>query len=194
NMEQPLGHAIGNAVEVAEAIDVLKGNGPTDVRELCIAVAAQMLWLGGAVTNPEDGQSKAKELLDSGAALEKFRQLIEAQGGDAGIVYEPLNLPQPSHKAEVLAEQTGTIARIATRQLGLIASQLGAGRMGAEEVDPTAGIIVLKKVGDHVKSGEPLAILQSKKPISGEVVAKVKACFEFGGVSEKPLILAGFVQ
>lgn len=194
SMEQPLGHAVGNAVEVAEAIEVLKGDGPTDVRELCIAVAAQMLWLGGAVTNPDEGLSKARELLDSGAALEKFRQLVSAQGGDEKIVNEPLRLPQPAHKVEVSAEQTGTIARIATRQLGLIVGQLGAGRMGAEEVDPAAGLIVLKKVGDYVKGGETLAILQSNKPIGKEFITKVRACFAFGEVLEKPSILAGFVQ
>ncbi|MEZ8222385.1 pyrimidine-nucleoside phosphorylase [Candidatus Fervidibacteria bacterium JGI MDM2 JNZ-1-D12] len=194
SMEQPLGHAIGNAVEVAEAIEVLKGNGPSDVRELCIAVAAQMLWLGEAVTNPDEGQSKAKELLDSGAALEKFRQLVSAQGGDDKIVDEPFRLPQPSYRVEVPSDRTGTIMSIATRQLGLLAGQLGAGRMGAEEVDPTAGIIVLKKVGDNVKAGESLAILQSNKPIGNEFIAKVRACFAFGEVSEKPSILAGFVQ
>ncbi len=194
SMEQPLGHAIGNAVEVAEAIEVLKGNGPSDVRELCIAVAAQMLWLSEAVTNPDEGRSKAKELLNSGAALEKFRQLVSAQGGDDKIVDEPFRLPQPSYRVEVLSDRTGTIMSIATRQLGLLAGQLGAGRMGAEEVDPTAGIIVLKKVGDNVKAGESLAILQSNKPIGNEFIAKVRACFAFGEVSEKPSILAGFVQ
>lgn len=194
SMEQPLGHAIGNAVEVAEAIEVLKGNGPSDVRELCIAVAAQMLWLGEAVTNPDEGRSKAKELLNSGAALEKFRQLVSAQGGDDKIVDEPFRLPQPSYRVEVLSDRTGTIMSIATRQLGLLAGQLGVGRMGAEEVDPTAGIIVLKKVGDNVKAGESLAILQSNKPIDNEFIAKVRACFAFGEVSEKPSILAGFVQ
>ncbi|MFN4180481.1 MAG: thymidine phosphorylase, partial [Armatimonadota bacterium] len=194
SMEQPLGRAIGNAVEVAEAIEVLKGGGPEDVRELCITISALMLWLGGVVTNPEEGRSKAMELLSSGAALEKFRQLIAAQGGDSSIVDDPLRLPQPSHKVEVISDRAGTIARIATRQLGLVAGQLGAGRMGAAEVDPTAGIVVLKKMGDHVNSGDVLAILQSSKPIDGEIVAKVKASFAFGENGEKPPILAGFVQ
>ncbi|MCX7642994.1 MAG: thymidine phosphorylase [Armatimonadetes bacterium] len=194
SMEQPLGYAIGNAVEIAEAIDVLKGGGPTDVRELCIAISAQMLWLGGAVTNPEEGQSKARELLDSGMALEKFRQLVAAQGGDTKVLDEPLRLPQPSHKAEVPAEQTGVVMSIATRQLGLIAGQLGAGRLGAAEVDPAAGIVLLKKVGDQVEAGESLAILQSNKPIDNELIAKVRASFAIGEVAQKLPILAGFVQ
>ncbi len=194
SMEQPLGHAVGNAIEVAEAIEVLKGGGPEDVKELCITVAALMLWLGEAVTNLGEGQSKAKELLDSGAALEKFRQLVTAQGGDARVMDEPEKLPQPSHKVEVLSEQAGTIVRIATRQLGLIAGQLGAARIGTSEIDPAAGIIVLKKVGDCVEIGEPLAILQSNKPIGNEFIKEVRACFAVGGVAKKLPILAEFVQ
>ncbi len=193
SMEQPLGHAIGNAVEVAEAIDVLKGNGPDDVRELCLAVAAQMLWLGEAVTNPEEGRSKALELLQSGAALEKFRQLVSAQGGDASIVEDTKKLPQPSYRVEVRAEQSGVIARIATRKLGLISGQLGATRMGAEEIDPSAGIIVVKKVGENVESGETLAILQSNKPVGNEVLEEVRNCFAIGSSAERLPILAGFV-
>jgi len=193
SMEQPLGRAIGNAVEVAEAIDVLKGNGPDDVRELCLAVAAQMLWLGGAVTNPDEGRSKAMELLQSGAALEKFRQLVSAQGGDASIVEDPKKLPQPSYRVEVRAEQSGVIAKIATRKLGLISGQLGATRMGAEKIDPSAGIIVLKKVGENVESGETLAILQSNKPVGNEVLEEVRDCFAIGSSEESLPILAGFV-
>lgn len=193
SMEQPLGHAIGNAIEIAEAIDVLKGNGPEDVRKLCIEIAAQMLWLGGAATNPEEGKSKATELLDSGKALEKFGQLVAAQGGDVRIIEEPFKLPQPSFQVEVCADQTGTIAKIATRKLGLIAGQLGASRVVNETVDPAAGIIVLKKVGDGVKSGEPLAILQSNKPIGSEMVNEVRRCFVVGDVLQKTPILARFV-
>ena len=193
SMEQPLGRAIGNAVEVAEAIDVLKGNGPDDVRELCLAVAAQMLWLGGAVTNPEEGRSKAMELLQSGAALEKFRQLISAQGGDASIVEDPTKLPQPSCQVEVQAEQSGVIAKIATRKLGLISGQLGATRMGAEQIDPSAGIIVMKKVGEPVESGETLAILQSNKPIDNAIADEVRDCFVVRSSAERLPILAGFV-
>jgi len=193
SMEQPLGRAIGNAVEVAEAIDVLKGNGPDDVRELCLAVAAQMLWLGGAVTNPEEGRSKAMELLQSGAALEKFRQLISAQGGDASIVEDPTKLPQPSYQVEVQAEQSGVIAKIATRKLGLISGQLGATRMGAEQIDPSAGIIVMKKVGEPVESGETLAILQSNKPIDNAIADEVRDCFVVRSSAERLPILAGFV-
>ena len=193
SMEQPLGRAIGNAVEVAEAIDVLRGNGPNDVRELCLAIAAQMLWLGGAVTNPDKGRSKALELLQSGAALEKFRQLVSAQGGDAGIVEDPTKLPQPSYRVEVRAKQSGTVVRIATRRLGLISGQLGATRMGAEQIDPSAGIIVLKKVGEPVESGEALVILQSNKPIGNTIADEVRDCFVVGSSAERLPILAGFV-
>lgn len=193
SMEQPLGHAIGNANEIAEAINVLKGNGPEDVRELCVEIAAQMLWLGEAVTNPEEGKSKAMELLDSGKALEKFGQLIAAQGGDVKVIEEPFRLPQPSFQVEVCADQTGIVTKIATRKLGLIAGQLGASRVASETVDPAAGITVLKKIGDSVEVGEPLAILQSNKPIGSKIISEVQRCFTVGDVLQKTPILAGFV-
>jgi pyrimidine-nucleoside phosphorylase len=193
SMEQPLGHAIGNAVEVAEAINVLKGNGPEDVLELCLAVAAQMLWLGGAVTNPDEGRSKAMELLQSGAALEKFRQLVAAQGGDAKVVEDEKRLPQPLYRVEVRSEGSGTVVSIATRKLGLIAGRLGAVRMGVEQIDPSAGIIVLKKVGDFVKAGETLAIIQSNKPIDSEILNETRECFALGKVAKRLQILAGFI-
>lgn len=192
SMEQPLGHAIGNAVEVAEAVEVLKGNGPGDVSELCITIAAHMLYLGGAVTNVTEGQSKAMELLKSGAALEKFGQLVASQGGDAKIVDDPMRLPQPLYRVDVCSKRPGTIVGIATRKLGLIAGKLGAARMGAERVDPSAGIIVLKKIGDSVETNETLAILQSSKPIVEELVNEVRECFALGEFAEKPPILAGF--
>ncbi|MCS7263293.1 MAG: thymidine phosphorylase [Armatimonadetes bacterium] len=193
SMEQPLGRAIGNAVEVEEAIEVLKGKGQEDVRELCLEISALMLWLGGAVTNPEEGKSKATELLDSGAALESFRKLVAAQGGDEKVVDEPERLPKPSFKREVKATQRGTISAISTRQLGIIAGLLGAARIGSEKVDPAAGIIVLKKVGEKVDLGEPVAILQSSNPIDNDLLDKVGACFKFGEVEKIPSILAGFI-
>ncbi len=193
SMEQPLGHAIGNALEVAEAIEVLKGNGPEDVRELCVEIAAHMLWLGGAVTNPIEGKSKAMELLKSGSALEKFKELIIAQGGDAKVIDEPQRLPQPFYKVEVKADQNGIISAISTRQLGLLAGQLGATRISSEKVDPAAGIIVLKKIGEPVEIGETIAILQSTKPIDNDLATKVKVCFRLGEPEKIPSILAGFV-
>lgn len=129
----------------------------------------------------------------SGAALEKFRQLVSAQGGDASIVEDTKKLPQPSYRVEVRAEQSGVITRIATRKLGLISGQLGATRMGAEEIDPSAGIIVVKKVGENVESGETLAILQSNKPVGNEVLEEVRNCFAIGSSAERLPILAGFV-
>lgn len=193
SMEQPLGHAVGNAVEIAEAIEVLKGGGPADVREVCLAVAAQMLCLGGVVLTPDEGKAKAAELLDNGLALEKFRELVAAQGGDARIVDEPQRLPQPAYRAEVRAEQDGVISRIATRRLGLVAGKLGAGRMGVEAVDPAAGLVVLKKVGDSVVKRELLAMLQSTRPIADEFIAEVRRCFEISEKAKRPLILAEIV-
>jgi pyrimidine-nucleoside phosphorylase len=194
SMEQPLGHAVGNAVEVAEAIAVLRGEGPTDVREVCLTIAAHMLWLGGVVSDPQEGRRKAEELLGSGAALEKFRQLVAAQGGDASIVDDPKRLPQPNHRAEVRAEREGMVTQIATRRLGLLAARLGAGRLGAEGVDAAAGIWVHKKVGDFVQAGEVLATLQSSRPIEAELVAEGQACFGIGTEAPALPLVAGVIS
>jgi len=194
SMEQPLGFAIGNAVEVAEAITVLRGEGPSDVREVCLTVAAHMLWLGGAVSDPPKGRQKAQELLDSGAALEKFRQLIAAQGGDERVVDEPQRLPQPNHRAEVRAEQDGIITQIATRRLGLLTARLGAGRLGAEGVDAAAGMLLHKKVGDFVQAGEVLATLQSSRPIDESFVVEARECFALGTKASPITLIAGVVS
>lgn len=193
SMEQPLGYAVGNAVEVAEAIEVLKGGGHADVREVCLTLAAQMLLLGKVVSTTEEGHSKAMELLNSGVALEKFRQLIAAQGGDVRVVDEPQRLPQPAYQVEVRAERDGVVAHIATRSLGLVAGRLGAGRIGAETVDPAAGLLVHKKLGDEVVSGERLATLQSNRPIGNDLVKETRAAFRLSDVGKIPPILAGIV-
>ena len=194
SMEQPLGHAIGNAVEVAEAVAVLRGDGPDDVREVSLTVAAQMLWLGGAVTTPEVGREKAAELLRTGAALEKLRQLVAAQGGDDRIVDDPQRLPQPTHRTAVTADRDGVVASIATRRLGLLAAQLGAGRLGSATVDPAAGIWVHKKVGDPVRVGEAVATLQSTHPIPPTLQEQVKSCFVIGETVAPPPLVAGIVS
>ncbi len=193
SMEQPLGYAIGNAVEVAEAIEVLRGQGPDDVRDLCVTIAALMLWLGGTVTNPQEGRSKAMELLGKGLALEKFRTLVAAQGGDPRIVDEPHRLPQPNYRATVTAPESGVITRIAARQLGLIAGRLGVSRLGTGEVDPAAGILLHCKVGDKVARGYPLAVLQSSRPIDPPIVREAQACFDTGEAAEKLPIIAQII-
>lgn len=196
SMEQPLGHAVGNGIEVAEAIRILQGDGPKDAQRVCLRVAAYMLWLGGAVADPKEGQRKAEELLGSGKALEKFGEMVQAQGGDRSILEDPHRLPQPIYSLKVYADKEGVIAAIKARKIGLIATRLGAGRWGAERVDAAAGVYVVKKVGETVKVGELLATLQSSRPIPKTLAEETRKAFDIAETADDlslPPLFGGIV-
>ncbi|MCS7223255.1 MAG: thymidine phosphorylase [Armatimonadetes bacterium] len=193
SMDEPLGRAVGNALEVAEAIEVLKGEGPSDVREVSLAIAAQMIRLGLSIPN-EEARRKAQELLTNGSALEKFQRLIEAQGGNARVLEEMDLLPQAPERVEVQATASGVVGSIATRRLGLLASRLGAGRGTGSDWHPGAGIRLLKKVGDPVTAGETLGILFSPRPVSPQEVNETRACFDIQQAeARKTDLIAGLV-
>lgn len=156
-MDQPLGRAVGNALEVCEAIETLQGSGPDDFRQHCLSVAGEMLLLGGKAKNREEAQRLAEEILDSGKALVKFRELIEAQGGNQRIIEEPSIMTQAKFVKEVPAPRSGYIASLDARQVGLAAVELGAGRrVKGTRIDPAVGFTFAHKVGDYVLQGEPL--------------------------------------
>ncbi len=158
DMDQPLGNMIGNALEVVEVIDVLKGAGPEDLRELCLHLAGWMLYLGRAAKNVAEGKQKSAELIASGKALERFRQMIKLQGGDASVIDDYHRLPQAKHKVEVASTKSGFISAMQCEQIGTACVILGGGRERKEDsVDPSVGIILHKKVGDRVSANEPLA-------------------------------------
>jgi pyrimidine-nucleoside phosphorylase len=157
DMDQPLGRAIGNALEVRECINVLNGRGPADLRELCLELAAWILVLGGRAADIEEGKKTAEELIASGAAREKFREMIKLQGGDARVVDEPQRLPRASREEVVMAAQSGYVTRIRCEQIGTASMMLGGGRERKEDaIDPAAGITLAKKVGDPVRVGDAL--------------------------------------
>ncbi|MBM7854697.1 pyrimidine-nucleoside phosphorylase [Desulfohalotomaculum tongense] len=177
DMDQPLGFAVGNAVEVAEAIDTLKGRGPRDLYTLCLELGAQMIAMAGVVPNVEEGKKHLQQLVDSGAALEKMREFITAQNGDAGVVDDPGKLPQAKYQEQVLAGDDGYVQAIAADEVGKVAMQLGAGRAAKEDkIDHAAGLILHKKIGDKVQTGEPLATLytndSSRMPQAKEMLLK----------------------
>jgi pyrimidine-nucleoside phosphorylase/thymidine phosphorylase len=160
SMDQPLGRAVGNALEVAEAIETLKGGGPEDFRALCRELTAWMLVLGGAAAKVEEGRARFDELVRSGAAAQKFRQIIQRQGGEPRVVDDPKALPQARQRKEYPAPAGGILARVDAERIGRAAMALGAGRARVEDtIDPAVGLIVHKKVGDRVDPGEPLATL-----------------------------------
>ena len=157
DMDQPLGNRVGNALEVEECIEIMRGSGPADLRELCLELAAWMLFLAARVTGLEEGKGLAAELIASGAALERFREIITLQGGDGGVVDDTGRLPQARHRLPVLSRSNGFVASIQCEQVGTAALVLGAGREKKEDsIDPAVGIALHKKVGAPVHAGEPL--------------------------------------
>jgi pyrimidine-nucleoside phosphorylase len=163
DMEQPLGNAIGNALEVREAIQVLKGEGPPELREVVLALAAKMVVLGKAAESEEAARPVLERALDSGAALRKFAEWIAAQGGDARIVDDSSLLPRSESSRVARAVIDGYIAGFDGEAIGRAAVRLGAGREKAgDEIDPAAGIQLLRRRGDRVEKGDPLAVLHAE--------------------------------
>jgi len=162
DMSQPLGNAVGNALEVREAIDVLHGGGPADFVAHCLAVGEQMLVIGGQVPNTEEARQTLQATLDSGRAWAKFREWIGAQGGDLGLVDDPDRLPRARLIKAVTAPRSGYVAGIDAMEIGLMAVLLGAGRAKkGEPIDAAVGIVLAAKVGDAVEQGAPLFTLHA---------------------------------
>ncbi len=157
DMNQPLGEAVGNALEVVEAIETLHGDGPADFREHCLQVAAHMLVLGHLVSDLAAGRRMAEAVIGSGAAFEKFRVLINAQGGDASFVDNPNKFPKAKIVQEVNANRSGYLSQVHARFIGEAAVRLGAGRAKKGDlVDHAVGFIIHRKVGDYVELNQPL--------------------------------------
>ena len=160
DMDQPLGSMIGNALEVIEVIEVLRGGGPQDLRELCLDLAGWMLHLGGVSDTVAKGKQQSAALISSGKTLERFRQMVELQGGDARVIDDAKRLPQARHMMEVVSAKAGYLASMQCEQIGTACVILGGGRERKEDsVDPAVGILLHKKVGDRVAAGEALAAI-----------------------------------
>jgi len=160
DMDQPLGKYVGNSLEVAEVLDVLRGQGPDDLRELCLELAGWMFHLGGVASSLAQGKSMAAQLIESGKALDKFRQMVELQGGDTRVIDDPDRLPRAKHKLDVTAQTSGYVAEIECETVGTACVVLGGGREKKEDsVDPAVGMILHKKVGDRVTAGESICTI-----------------------------------
>ncbi|OGH58275.1 MAG: hypothetical protein A3I06_09095 [Candidatus Lindowbacteria bacterium RIFCSPLOWO2_02_FULL_62_12] len=165
DMEQPLGRAIGNALEIRETIECLSGEGPADLRELVVTFGAEMLKLAGRVKNSEEGRKAILTVLSNGQARRKFAEIVEAQGGDPKAIDDPARLPAARHVVAVEAPKSGVVQRLAARDVGVASLLLGAGRTRAsDKIDFAAGIVLAKKTGDRVKKGEPVAWLHAGDP------------------------------
>ncbi len=192
SMDQPLGLAIGNALEMAEAIAILHGKGPQDVSDLCCHEAAELLVMTGTAGNMSEAERRVEQAVRSGAAVAKLAEVIAAQGGDARQVEEPHLLPTAPVRSMLEAPRSGYIASIQSEQMGLASMQLGAGRFKkGEQIDHRTGLVLQAKVGDYRHAGEPLVEIHARSEAEASSLRhSLLACYSWSDapVTVGPLI------
>lgn len=174
DMSQPLGYAIGNALEVKEAIDTLKGEGPEDLQELCLVLGSHMVYLAEKASSLEEARHMLEQAMKDGSALQTFKTFLAAQGGDASVVDDPSKLPQAKYVIELEAKEDGYVSEIVADAVGTAAMWLGAGRATKEStIDLAVGLVLRKKVGNAVKKGESLVTIYSNREQIDDVKQKL---------------------
>ena len=194
DMDQPLGNKVGNALEVEECLEVMRGGGPVDLRDLCLESCGWMFQLGGKSATPQEGRQLAEQMLTSGRALEKFREIVRLQGGDVRAIDDPARLPHASHTRVLKARARGYVGSMRCEQMGVASMLLGGGREKKEDsIDPAVGLVLHKKVGDPVSEGEPLCTLHFNSEAHLE---EARALLEqsYNIVPEPPRARAGLVR
>ena len=190
DMDSPLGNAIGNSLEIIEAVEVLKGEKRGDLREICVALSANMIRLAFDIDIAE-AEKRVEAAIESGAAFKKMKEWISAQGGDISYIDDTSRFPKSQYSAEVISESDGFINYMDAESLGIISAQLGAGRVSKDDtIDHTAGILIAKKIGDKVQKGDVLATLYSnnKAAFDGAKAQYLNAVKIGEKAQEKPLI------
>jgi pyrimidine-nucleoside phosphorylase len=193
DMDQPLGLKVGNGLEVEECIAVMQGGGPADLREVSVELAAWMFYLADRTPSVDQGRQLASELIANGSALEKFREIITEQGGDAGVIDDSRRLPQPQHQSPFLSSSTGFVNSIQCEQVGIASLVLGGGREKKEDIiDPAVGLVLHKKVGDPVREGEPLCTIHYN---SDARLADARSLLHQAyGIAEKPAVRRSLIH
>ncbi|EAG1935066.1 pyrimidine-nucleoside phosphorylase [Listeria monocytogenes] len=190
DMSQPLGEAIGNALEVKEAIDTLKGQGPADLTELVLVLGSQMVVLAKQAETLDEARARLIEVIENGEALEKFKTFLSNQGGDASIVDHPEKLPQAKYQIEVPAKSSGFVSQIVADEIGIAAMILGAGRATKEdEINLAVGLMLRKKVGDAVKEGESLVTIFADQEDVENVKAKIYENIQIADQATAPTLV-----
>ena len=190
DMSQPLGRAVGNTLEVEEAIETLKGNGPKDLEELCLVLGAQMVYLGGGEDSLEDAKALLKEKLTNGEALEQFKIFLEAQDGNPNVVEDYSLMPQASITKDVKATESGYITEITADDIGVAAMKLGAGRETQESViDLAAGLMLHKKVDDYVEKGDVIVTLYANFEDTAEAEKMIQQAYHYGKEKVEPVLI-----
>ncbi|MGF2122728.1 pyrimidine-nucleoside phosphorylase [Enterococcus faecium] len=190
DMSEPLGEAIGNSLEVVEAIETLQGNGPEDLVEMCYALGSQMVVLAGKAKTTDEARMLLQEALESGKALAKFKEMIQNQGGDPAIVEHPERILTARYTMELPAKQSGVVSKIVANELGIAAMMLGAGRKTKEEdIDHAVGLKLHKKIGDTVTKGESLLTIYSNDEEITSVIELLYKNIEIGESAMKPTLI-----
>ncbi len=190
DMSEPLGEAIGNSLEVVEAIETLQGNGPEDLVEMCYALGSQMVVLAGKAKTIDEARTLLQEALESGKALAKFKEMIQNQGGDPAIVEQPERILTARYTMELPAKQSGVVSKIVANELGIAAMMLGAGRKTKEDdIDHAVGLKLHKKIGDTVTKGESLLTIYSNDKEISSVIELLYKNIEIGESAMKPTLI-----
>lgn len=194
DMSQPLGVAVGNALEVEVAIETLKGNGPKDLEALCIELGSQMVYLGGKSADLAEARELVTENLRNGKALEKFKVFVASQGGNPAVVDDYSLMPQASRQQDVLAEASGYVTEIVADDIGVAAMLLGAGRATKESmIDLAAGLKILKKVGDSVQKGEAIVRMSANKADFGPAEKLIQEAYSIGSERKEITLIHGII-
>jgi len=186
DMNQPLGTTAGNILEIKECIDVLKNKGPADTKEITLILTGHMFYIAGKVKTPTEGKLLAKTLLENGSAYDKFIEIVKLQDGDTSFIENPSKFPQAKKKIEIKAAKSGYISKMETQQLGIACNSLGAGRITLETpIDFTAGIVFLRKIGNKVKKGEPIAVAHTNIKEHEDIILRVQDAITITGTKPK---------
>jgi pyrimidine-nucleoside phosphorylase/thymidine phosphorylase len=189
DMSQPLGRAVGNALEVAETIELLRGEGPADLRELTLELTGEMLVVGGLAPDREAARARVARAIADGSGLAKLEEIVRAQGGDPLVLSDPERLPRAPRTYDVGAPAAGVVEAIDAQAVGLAAVALGAGRARVEDrIDPAVGLVVHRRLGDRVVRGEPLCTVHEgdRSEPRARVTARLEAAFRIGGAATPP--------
>lgn len=190
DMSQPLGEAIGNSLEIVEAIETLQGKGPADLVEMCYALGSQMVVLAKKAANLEEARKMLEEALTSGKALEKFKEMVRNQGGDTRVIDHPEELLTASYEIELPALKDGVVTKLVANEIGIAAMMLGAGRQTKEDsIDHAVGLKLHKKIGDAVKKGESLLTIYSNRETISEVEKLLYENIEIGENGDEPPLI-----
>jgi pyrimidine-nucleoside phosphorylase len=190
DMSQPLGLAIGNSLEIKEAIDALNGQGPEDLMEMVYVLGSQMVVLAKKAETLEEARKMLEEAIQSGAAIEKFKVMVRNQGGDASVIDNPEKLPQAKYVIDLPAKKSGVVSEMVADQLGIAAMILGAGRRTKEDqIDFSVGLMLRKKVADSVVEGETLVTIYANSPDVEDVKAKIYESITIAETADEPVLI-----